>query len=292
MKSITLLSLLAAGLALAGTPSDKTVGNLPIVPDWKDHTSSPVADLIYFEDPIVRTEIRPVFMYHQSASDFFSGPGDTYIYGLRAGYAITERFGAFIYKGGYMDVRPGVGPAVEGIANVGLGAKYMLIDDAASQFVFTLGGGYELPIGDKALGWDNGDGELSLFFAAEKGWGDFHLIASGGVRLPIDGDANSTILRYGLQADYFANRYFIPFVQGVAYRVIDPGKALPLTTEGVDAQNFGAAFSDGSTQGILGVGFRSRITDTINVGFAYQKTVSDDKGIFDDRITVDVQFKF
>ena len=29
--------------------------------DWKTNTISPVANPMYFEDPVIRTEIRPIF---------------------------------------------------------------------------------------------------------------------------------------------------------------------------------------------------------------------------------------
>ena len=295
LTKLTTTAVLSLGLqSFAGTPiAAKSVGTTPpaAAADWKDHTISPVADLIYFEDPIVHTEITPTFMYQGIDDDYFTG-GNTAIYGARLQYAVTPRLGLFLNKGGYMDYKNGLGTQTKGWANTGVGAKYMFIDDSANQFVLTGGLGYELPIGEKQLYWNNGDGEINAFVTTEKGWGDFHVMAILGLRAPIDTDANSTMLHYGVQADYYVSQFFIPFVQGVGYSVTKAGKQFPADSEGVDSQNFGAVNSEGQTTFLVGAGFRSKLTQTIDLGLAYQKGVNEPIGIFDDRWTVSVQFKF
>lgn len=304
MNITTLLPCILAGCALslqAGTPaeavsakSSKQVAcKLPDPVSWKDKTISPVADLIFFEDPIVHSEITPVFMYHNIDDDFpLTAGGNSEIYGARVQFAITPRLGVFLNKGGYMDIHPKAGTDIGGWADTGFGFKYMAIDDEANQFVLTPGIGYAPPWGDKTILFGNGNGEWNFFTSAEKGFGDFHIMARVGLRLPNDQDANSTIFHYGVQMDYHVCRYFIPFISGVGYTVVDAGNHIPIDSEGADSQNFGSAFSQGNTQFILGIGFRSKITDSIDIGVAYQKGVVEPLGNFDSRVTVAVQFKF
>ncbi|MDB6139224.1 MAG: hypothetical protein JWO94_2296 [Verrucomicrobiaceae bacterium] len=304
MKFTTLLPCILAGCTLslqAGTPAEavsakdtKQVYVPPIPASWKDKTISPVADLIFFEDPIVHSEITPVFMYHDIDSDFpLTGGGHSEIYGARVQFAVTPRLGIFLSKGGYMDIHPGNGgKEFGGWADTGFGVKYMAIDDEADQFVLTPGIGYTPPWGDKTILFGHGNGEWNFFTSAEKGFGDFHLTARVGLRLPNDTQANSTFFHYGVQADYYFCRYFIPFVSGVGYTVVNAGNSIPIDAEGADSQNFGSSLSQGNTQFLIGAGFRSKITDTIDIGVAYQKGVVKPYGTFDDRVTVAVQFKF
>ena len=300
MKVTTILPCILAGCALslqAGSPAEavsaKTPVSAPVPASWKDNTISPVADLIFFEDPIVHSEITPVFMYHDISSDFpLTGGGHSEIYGARVQFAVTPRFGVFLNKGGYMDIHPARGAEFGGWADTGFGFKYMAIDDEKDQFVLTPGIGYAPPWGDKTILFGHGNGEWNFFTSAEKGFGDFHLTARVGLRQPNDTKANSTFFHYGLQADYHVCRYFIPFVSGVGYTVVNAGKSIPINSEGADSQNFGSSLSQGNTQFLIGAGFRSKITDSIDVGIAYQKGVVKPYGSFDDRLTVAVQFKF
>ena len=303
MKTASLIScaLLAGAMSVhAGVSLDSVNAKAPhdcscqIPPSWKVGTISPVADLIFFEDPIVHSELTAVYMYHDIGSDFaLTGGGHTNIYGVRAQFAVTPRFGIFINKGGYMDIHPGNGgKAFGGWADTSFGFKYMAIDDEAHQFVLTPGISYAPPWGDKTILFGRGNGEWNFFTSFEKGFGDFHIMGKLGLRVPNDTKANSTIAHYGLQADYRFCRYFIPFVGASAYTVLDAGKGLPIDSEGLDSQNFGASGSQGVTQVVVAAGFRSKITQSIDIGVAYQKGVARPIGSFVDRLTVAVQFKF
>ena len=69
-------------------------GKAPTVPveavSWKAHTISPVANPIFFEDAMIRSEIRPIFAYHR-IDDGFLGGGDAQLYAVQIRYAITDR---------------------------------------------------------------------------------------------------------------------------------------------------------------------------------------------------------
>lgn len=133
---------------------------------------------------------------------------------------------------------------------------------------------------------------MNVFLSAAKGFGKFHLTGNAGVRLPFDGDEESTILHFNLMADYKAHQYFHPFVSMSGIHVLDDGKGLGLTTEGYDLINFGSSNADGETQITLGAGFRSHLTPNIDFGVAYEWSVSSPEGLFDDRITADVIWRF
>ena len=74
--------------------------------------------------------------------------------------------------------------------------------------------------------------------------------------------------------------------------MISEGSGLPLATEGFDLFNFGSSSGDDATQAALGFGFRSRIAENLDLGFAYEFGVTKRDDIFDDRYTLDLVFKF
>ena len=62
--------------------------------------------------------------------------------------------------------------------------------------------------------------------------------------------------------------------------------------EGYDIYNYGAAGSKGTTQVTVAAGFRTRLTDKLHLGIAWQTAVAEPKGYFDDRVVVDLCIRF
>lgn len=290
-RLIAALSLGACAAALAGDGKAAATSTTP-TGSWKDHTISPVANMLYFEDPIIRSEIRPAFIYHRIHDDFITGGGQAFLAGAQLRLALTDKLQFIANKGGYLWIDPGAGAKSDGWANLVTGFKYNLIDSEENQFVFTPGLTYEIPMGEKDIFHGTGDGIINLFASAMKGFGDFHLTGYAGWQQAVDTTANSSILQFNLQADYWVNRYFIPFVAVSTWTVVDEGGAVPLASEGYDTINFGSSAAQGTTQATVGFGFRSRIKDNIDLGFAYQKAVASPEGLFDDRFTFDVSYRF
>lgn len=294
MKNISLSSfILAAAIAVARA-------GVPVAPaapatasgDWLASTISPVTNPIFFEDPTIRREVRPIFMHHRMDGDFATGGGDVNVYALQVRYALTDRLALIATKDGYIDINLDQGADLSGWGDVALGLKYALVDDRANQFILTPGFTFEVPLGNQEVFQGQGDGELNLFVSAAKGWGACHLTGNGGVRLPFDGDAKSTILHYSAMLDLAVCRLFQPFVSATGITVLDEGQGLGLTTEGYDLINFGSSEAGGETQVVVGGGFRSHLTSSWDFGIAYEKSVSKPHGLFDDRITADLIWRF
>ena len=287
------LTALSAVSALAGSvPAAKSPVPVTAAADWKINTIAPVTNPIFFEDAVIRSEVRPIYMHHNIDNDFITRGGDVDVYALQLRYAVTNRLAIIATKDGYIDLETGAGSGSDGWADVSAGLKYALIDNQESQFILTPGFTFEIPVGDSEVFQGNGDGKFDVFVSAQKGFNDFHIQGNTGVILPLDGDANSTVLHYSLMADYYVSRYFIPFVTLNGFTVLDEGNTLPIDTEGFDLINFGSSASNGATQIALGVGFRTRLADNLDFGIAYEKAVGSDRGLYDDRITADLTFRF
>jgi hypothetical protein len=292
---LLMLSLLAPAALQAGTTSSlaKSAPAAPIdAVSWKEHTISPVANFVNFEDPVIRTEIRPVYAFHNIDNGFITGGGEAHAAGVQVRYAVTDRLAIFLNQGGYIEVKPALGESFGGWADLGFGVKYALIDDEANQFILTPGIGFIIPSGDEEIFHGRGDGEWNFFLSAAKGFGDLHFTGNAGLRLPNDGDTQSSVFHYSLQADYYFCNWFIPFVFANGWTVVDSGNNLPLTTEGYDFFNFGSSGSDGVTQVTAGLGLKIRVLANVDLGFAYERAVVEPKGLFDDRFTFDVSIRF
>lgn len=297
--------LLAAALAAAATVTATSQAGTPVstvsskntaapvaAVDWKEHTISPVANPIFAEDPIIRTEIRPIFAYHNIDDGFITGGGDATLWALQLRFAITERLAFIATQDGYFDINLDNGANLDGWMDLAAGFKYALIDDKDNQFILTPGFTFHIPTGTEEVFQGRGDGEWNLFVSAEKGFGDFHLQSNVGFRIPNDSDQQSTIFHFSAMADYYVCDYFIPFIVCNGFTVVSEGNNLPIDSEGYDVINFGASRASGVTQMTVGAGFRTRITKNVDFGVAYEKAVLSPEGLTDDRLTFDISIRF
>lgn len=297
-------------------------------PDWRDFAISPVTNPIFFEDPRIRTEVRLLYIFNRVSGDFALNLGGTrvglgganiYAYGAQIRYAVTPRLAIIATNDVGITFEPDrsiKGTAFShatGYSDLDAGLKYALIDDPAHQFLFSPILTYAIPTGGRDVFQGDNSGIFDVAFSAEKGFDKFHLIVNSGFRIPLDTDRNSTEAHYSLHADYFVNKYFIPFFEGNGWTVLDSprGNKGPLgaeldralglpantvntavNTEGADLINFGASNLEGHTQVALGGGFRSKICKYVDFGLAYEHTVTSPEGAFEQRVTTDIIIHF
>lgn len=277
-------ALLMAGVA---TATATETGN------WKDNAISPVANPLFFESPLIQSEIRPLFIYHKIADDFIGGFAR--VYAVQARWAVNDRLAIIATKDGYIDLQTRV-PALnrEGWADLAAGVKYALIDDAEKQFILTPGVKIELPTGNEGVLQGNGKGELDVFVSAMKGWDKVHATASVGARLPLDFSKETSSLHYSVQLDYATCKYFIPFAVLNGFTWLSETENGPAYggIEGYDIMNFGARDVSGHTQVTAGVGVRSKVCQHVDLGFAWEKGLTNPKGLFDERFTFDAVIHF
>ncbi len=293
--AVALVACASLAPASAGTPALSAKSPAPTITDaidWKVDTISPVTNPIFFEDPVIRTEIRPIFAYHRISKDFITQGGDAELYALQIRYAVTDRLAIIATQDGYMNINTGTGANLSGWMDVALGVKYALIDDKEHHFIFTPGLTFSIPIGSNEIFQGRGSGEWNIFASAEKGWDKFHLIGNLGLRIPNDTNEQSTSLHYSVHANYHVCQWFIPFVEANGWTVLSNGNNLPLNSEGYDVFNFGSSNAGNVTQMTIGGGFRSRLAKNLDLGVAYEKAVLDPNGVTDDRFTFDVCIRF
>ncbi len=298
---ITRSAVLAAGLAvvqsfflLAAEKAD----------DWTSHAIAPVANPIFFETPLVQSEVRPIFAHHRLDKGFLGVDAYARLYAVQLRYAVTDRLAIIATKDGYIEFNADTLKSQDGWADLAAGLKYNLYRNDEQEILVTPGFTIELPTGNRRVFQGNGSGELNLFVSAMKGWKDLHLTANVGGRVPFDMDDETANIRYGAMVDYYACQWFIPFVSMNAFTTVSDGTGTPMargvapglvpnfTSEGFDLINFGSVRASGRTQAAWGLGFRSRLCERVDVGFAYERGFAPGNDIFRDRFTVDMIWRF
>ncbi|MBN8246517.1 MAG: hypothetical protein J0L84_03645 [Verrucomicrobia bacterium] len=272
----------AAGTALAVTDSMSTA-------------ISPVSNPIYFESALIQSEVRPIYMHHQIDDGFIGGNANLYALQLR--WAVTERLAIIATKDGYIDLNPEAIPGADGWADVAAGVKYAVVKDEARALVITPGLTFEIPLGQEKVFQGNGDGLWNVFVSGMKGWGNLHLSGNAGFNVPNNTDEETANFHASLQLDYHLSRWFIPLVSFNSFTTLNAPDdsefgAQGFDTEGFDLINFGSGSAKGITQAAVGVGFRSRVLESLDFGFAYEWGITETPDIFYQRATVDAIWRF
>ena len=301
IKMVGQITLLTALLLVKANAQDTNKTS------WLANTISPVANPIFFEDPNVTSEVRPIYMYHFLPNTFdFSGGsvplgGHVQVMALQLRYAATDRLGIIASKDGYIQFQPKhtLGHAY-GWADLAAGLKYAVIKDEENQAIVTPGFTFTIPTGGRDVYQGHGSGIWNLFVSAEKGFADFHATANTGFIVPDNFSDNTAQIHYSLQLDYYTCQYFIPFVVMNGYTILSETSskadqslsAVPLNTEGYDLINFGSSDASGTSQITMGGGARSRLIKNVDVGVSYEVGVGNSVGIFKSRITADLIWRF
>lgn len=318
MRHYTIISsvlLATATSGMAGTIITESVTNDPVQSSGFDGARRPISNPTLFDLALPQTNVHPIFMYHNLPNQVTTtaGPllmgGDVQVYALQFEIAFNERLSLVATKDGYVEFNPsaaGLWTSQSGFADIGLGFKYAFIYDPVNALAVSGTATYELPTGNSDVFQGQGDGILNLIVSGVKLWDEWQVAAGAGVRLPMN-DQQSTSSFVSAHVSYEVSPWFIPLVELNWHHVLSPGDGranfsqhaggltpVVATFEGNDLLNFGAINSSQNRDLVTtAVGFRSRLTDRIDLGFAYEfPLTSEEKGIIDDRFTVDLVWKF
>ena len=280
---ISLATVTLATVGLAATA---------IAQDWTAQAIAPVTNPIFFESPLAQSEVRPIFMHHRLDSGFVGG-GSVNVYAVQLRYAVNDRLAIIATKDGFIETdTPGIGNR-DGWGDLAAGLKYAIYKNDEKQTVVTPGLTVTIPTGSMEVFQGDGSGVVNAFISATKGWDNLHLTGNLGVQVPFDSDKDNSNLHYSVMLDYYTCKWFIPFVAFNAFTTLSDGAGLGINSDGFDLINFGSSAASGTTQGAIGFGFRSRLLDNLDLGFAYEVGVIDDgDDIYKDRFTVDLVWRF
>jgi hypothetical protein len=281
--------------------------------DWINDLRRPMTNPTLFDLAVPSTNIRPIFIHHllpdsvnTTAGNLPVG-GDVQVYALQFEYALNERFSFVATKDGYVDFNPDATLSDEsGFANLGGGVKYAFLLDPEAGYALSGSATFEFPTGNRDVFQGEGDGSVNLILSGLKVIDDWQFAAGTGVSIPFS-DQQSTNGFLSLHASREITPWFIPLVELNWYHVLSDGDgrrafndqaggAVPgiVEFEGNDFFNLGASNADANRDLVTAaIGFRSRITDSIQSGIAYEIPLTDEENsVIDGRLTLDLVWRF
>lgn len=317
MKTSTFVSLsfgMLGSFALAGTVVTDTFGQAPVASaDGFAQARRPISNPTLFDLALPGTNVHPIFAYHRLPNTVNTrlGPvalgGDVQVYALQFEIALNERLSIVATKDGYIDMNfDNTLTDQSGFANLGAGLKYAFILDPVSRTAVSATATLELPTGNSDVLQGEGDGAINLILNGLKLVDNWQFAGSVGLQLPFSNE-QSTSSFVSAHASYEVSKWFIPLVEMNWFHVLDAGNgvgnfpahlggALPgaLDFEGGDLFNIGAVNSTRNRDLVtMALGFRSHLTDSVNVGVAYEMPLTNrNNSLIDDRFTIDLIWTF
>jgi hypothetical protein len=306
---------LLSSFVLAGTVATDLTAPAPTASsDGFAQARRPISNPTLFDLALPTTNVHPIFIYHALPDQINTrlGPvavgGDVEVYALQFEIAINDRLSIVATKDGYVDMNPGGVTLSDesGFANLGAGLKYAFILDPASGTALSGTATFELPTGNSDVFQGEGDGAVNLIVSGLKMLDQWQFAAGGGFQLPFS-DEQSTTSFLSAHASYEVNKWFIPLVEFNWFHVLESGNGtgnfpdqvgglVPavIDFEGGDFFNVGAANSHLNRDLVTAaVGFRSRLTDSIDVGAAYEIPLTNEEdSLMESRVTLDLVWKF
>ncbi len=318
-QAILMPLALASTAAFAGTVSSQSSGALTTTAvdtaGGFENARRPISNPTLFDLALPTTNVHAIAMFQRLPGfvNTTAGPlpmgGDVQVYALQFEIALSERLSIVATKDGYVNIDAGTRPLwsdESGFANLAGGLKYAFIYDPASSTALSGTVTFELPTGNHDVFQGEGDGAVNLILSGLKMWDRFQVAAGAGVHLPFDGQMATTSFT-SAHASYETSRWFIPLVEVNWHHVLEAGSGRPsffsqagggvpvvATFEGSDLLNFGASNASQNRDFVTAaLGFRSRLTDHLDAGAAYEiPLTSKEDGIMEDRITLDLLWRF
>lgn len=315
MKTITALCLAAsASLLNAGTVSITPASEPAATTGGFEKARRPISNPTLFDLALPGTNVHPIFIY-QNLPNFVNTTvgkvpmgGDFQVYALQFEIALSERLSIVATKDGYVDLNPGnsLWSSENGFANIAAGLKYAFYYDPSNSAVVSGTATFEIPTGNHDVFQGEGDGAVNLIVSGLKLWDKLQIAAGAGVHLELDDQLADTSF-VSFHASYEVHPLFIPLFEVNWHHVLSTGDGNPnfknqaggvvpvvAEFEGFDLLNFGASNASANRDFVTAaVGFRSRVCDSVDLGFAYEIPLTNkNDGILEDRFTVDLVWKF
>lgn len=251
-----------------------------------DEMPKPVGMPFYFEDPFINTSFNFVYLWNKFPDGSALKGGDMSSFITQIRVALTERLQLVASEHGYTLMRARRLPSDDGWNDFSFGLKYAIYYDIEQQFILSGGLRWKWNNGHTGVLMGNDD-ELSPYLSFAKGWDKFHMIGSVTGRIPMDRHDSNYSLVTSLHFDYELFENFFPLLEFHYIQYLSDADKCPLSVAGADFANFGSNDAAGRSSFFGGVGFRYKITPTIELGTVYNFPLMNPKhDVIDHRVTV------
>lgn len=273
----------------------------------------PISNPTLFDLALPTTNVHPIFLNHTLPDQISAGGGsvpfggNVQLYALQFEVALNERLSIVATKDGYVNMNfDNTLEDSNGFANLGGGVKYAFLLDPASQTAVSGSLTLEFPTGNSDVLQGEGKGTANLILSGLKLADDWQFAGGAGLQIPFS-DEQSTMSWVSGHVSYEVHKWFIPLVEVNWFHVLDAGNGAgnfgghlnggvpgAVEFEGGDLFNLGASEATANRDFVsAAVGFRSRLTDTITAGVAYEVPLTDEEdSLMKDRVTVDLVWRF
>ena len=320
---IRIAALLCLGLSLSALPALAAEPCDEWFPDFRCERSGrfegfqmPIVAPYLFEDPFITTNAVPYFLWHDFPEQSGFDGGALYAAALQLRVALTDRVAIIATKDGFVWNRNGQ-PLLEdsqGFLNLAAGVKVALWQDRDAGRIVSGILRVEVPTGssDQYQGYGSGMALPSLAGAFRTG--PVRWIGDLGAQIPFDGRELSSSLFYHLYADLdVGTKWIRPFVQLSGLYWIESGNGklpirlkhggtLDLDTvqtalgtgpfEGADVMNLGSEQVDNLDLLTAAVGVHVPVAEHVTFSVAYERPITEPKGIFQQRVTSALVIEF
>ena len=266
-----------------------------------DQFAAPISNPFLFEDPRAITELRPVFIYQKvpSPQQNFQG-GSLFFAGGRGSIAFTDRLSLTINKVGGIGVYPGslsIYDSKFSLTELWFGPKVTLIRDPEFGTILSAGAIVQLPIGNQRAFQDTGNYSITPYASIGQTLfktrvGSLNGIANAGYSLSGD-KARSDYLHASAHLDFdlFDTHRIYPVAELNWFAYTTNGTARAFAGEGRDLINFGGQ-AKGSNLLTGALGGRFKLTESMQLGAAYEIPLVGNRDVFHYRFTLDLVFKY
>jgi hypothetical protein len=258
-----------------------------------EQLTAPVGNPLYFEDPVIATEAKLLFLRHSFGDDSQLQGGEVTVAAVQLRLAISERLAIIATKDGYSWLNADALPEEDGWNSLAAGLKYAFYVDRAEALVASTGFRYETKINGESKVLQGDVDEVSPFVCFAKGWGAFTLSGNVTARVPLDQTDGNNIVQWDLSAAYEVSPGISPLIEVHGLHYLDDADRTPLSVGGYDYTNLGSQDVSGSTVVSLGAGARIKFSPNVSLGALYEFALTNkDADIMDQRLTVDLVLRY
>jgi hypothetical protein len=187
------------------------------------------------------------------------------------------------------------GLLASGWADVSVGLKYNLLRDTCSGTLASVGFTYEIPLGSNQSLQSVADGEFHFFATGgQRLWdGNAHLMSAFGWRVPVDGALQSESVHWSNHFDVRLTDKVYLLTEVAWWHWTDAAEnGLALGVAGQDLFNLPANNVSGNDLVTQNVGMKYKPNRCLEAGIAYEFPLTGFQDVIDDRIQVDMIFRY
>lgn len=252
----------------------------------------PISNPVLAKDPRSLTEIR--FLGAVTELPSRSPWSDSELYDLNGQFRVAwnKRWSIFIDRFGYQWQDQLVGTR-RGWADIGFGAKYMFFRDVENQALASISLQYDAPTGSSAIFQGNGHGSLSWVGSFGKEFAcDWHFVGNVGSRIPIDGNEDHSYSFVQFHVDKQVAGWLYPLVE-LNWFTLHRSALHGQTGFGLGDSLHSLPIADGSRNLLtLAAGVKAVLSRSTEVGLVYEKSLTGGSRMFDNRLLLEVIFRY